>query len=69
MDMRIPPPVHGRDLGAELRALHDQLRALSGREVDRLERVLANEDLTEDERTHLTGELARFRQVRDTELD
>ncbi|NLT31448.1 MAG: hypothetical protein GXX86_13540 [Propionibacterium sp.] len=69
MDKRIPPPVHGRDLGAELRALNEQLQDLSRREADRIEKMLADENLTDEERAHWTGELERFRTVQATDLD
>lgn len=63
------PSSNDRDLGAELAALNDQLRSLSSREADRLERVLAdNPNLDADRRAHLAAEINRFRQVAATEL-
>ncbi|MGJ3509657.1 hypothetical protein [Enemella sp. A6] len=69
MDPRIPPPIVGRDLGAELRALNKQLQDLSKREADRIEKMLAADDLSDEERQHWRGELERFRKVQSTELD
>lgn len=68
--MAAHPSNDRRDLGAELTALNEQLRALSEREAARLERVLAdNPDLDVAQRTHLADAITRFRQVAATELD
>lgn len=64
------PSINGRDLGAELAALNDQLRSLSRSEADRLERVLAdNPNVDPEQRAHLESEISRFRQIAATELE